>query len=636
MLSSVIVALLQVVQPSPFPTAYAVLRAEHRRQPDAVFDGAVSSNDTIVQRLAARALRRLETKSLAPTAARLLTSPAVSVRREAINALAQMGAPIPFASLLTSERNGEVRGAVYESIGRTIPTPARGSVSALPADVIEALTLGLAEPNANARLGAARGLESAVRRAGRGARVPEETIAAMRGAFQVRATPENSSADTEIRQLLLLALTASADRDSLVGALGMRDTSAQVRRLAVAYTRQWLDDPSPLVTVQALRVAGTCARATAQLHHVDQHVALTAIDILGEKSCSGELLDSLVQHGADWRVQAHAVVSLARVDPIRAKRLLPRVMQNPTWQARAYAATAAKILKDSVSMRVLARDVNPNVALIAISTNDEALRALLSSHAGLVAAGANFFKGNAALRTVTPQLLASLFRLTALKRATVRDPRMALLQRIDESHDSATIAKLEPLRSDIDPAVASAAARIISAHSATPRAPVTTRYTPPPFPTAATLTSLRGAKARITMKQLGAIELTLDPDEAPATVATFAELATRGAYAGTTWHRIVPVFVVQGGSPGADEFDGATSSFMRDEVGLSRHTRGTFGISTRGRDTGDGQLFINLVDNFRLDHEYTVFGRITRGLDVMDRIQEGDVIESVTIIRLKR
>jgi peptidyl-prolyl cis-trans isomerase B (cyclophilin B) len=71
---------------------------------------------------------------------------------------------------------------------------------------------------------------------------------------------------------------------------------------------------------------------------------------------------------------------------------------------------------------------------------------------------------------------------------------------------------------------------------------------------------------------------------------------------------------------------------MRDELSPAHHDRYTVGISTRGRDTGDAQWFINLVDNFRLDHEYTVVGRITRGFDVVDRILEGDVMESVRIV----
>jgi len=60
------------------------------------------------------------------------------------------------------------------------------------------------------------------------------------------------------------------------------------------------------------------------------------------------------------------------------------------------------------------------------------------------------------------------------------------------------------------------------------------------------------------------------------------------------------------------------------------------GISTRGRDTGDGQFYFNLVDNVRLDHDYTVFATMRDGMEVMDRVQEGDVMERVEIVRRGR
>jgi cyclophilin family peptidyl-prolyl cis-trans isomerase len=105
-----------------------------------------------------------------------------------------------------------------------------------------------------------------------------------------------------------------------------------------------------------------------------------------------------------------------------------------------------------------------------------------------------------------------------------------------------------------------------------------------------------------------------------------------GHYNGLTFHRIVPNFVIQRGSPGANEYVG-TPGFIRDEVSLLSHERGTLGISTRGRDTGDSQIFVNLVDNFRLDHNYTVFARVIEGVEAVDAIQEGDVIESIAIER---
>jgi cyclophilin family peptidyl-prolyl cis-trans isomerase len=94
---------------------------------------------------------------------------------------------------------------------------------------------------------------------------------------------------------------------------------------------------------------------------------------------------------------------------------------------------------------------------------------------------------------------------------------------------------------------------------------------------------------------------------------------------------VEPNFVVQGGSPGANEYVG-DARFMRDEVGQWPHVRGTVGLSTRGRDTGDAQLFIDVVDNPALDHEYTVFGQVLSGTDLIEQILEGDVIESIQII----
>jgi cyclophilin family peptidyl-prolyl cis-trans isomerase len=71
---------------------------------------------------------------------------------------------------------------------------------------------------------------------------------------------------------------------------------------------------------------------------------------------------------------------------------------------------------------------------------------------------------------------------------------------------------------------------------------------------------------------------------------------------------------------------------MNDEVGRRSNLRGTVGISTRGRDTGDAQLFINLLDNTRLDHVYTVWADVTNGMAIVDGVLEGDIIERVDIV----
>jgi cyclophilin family peptidyl-prolyl cis-trans isomerase len=133
------------------------------------------------------------------------------------------------------------------------------------------------------------------------------------------------------------------------------------------------------------------------------------------------------------------------------------------------------------------------------------------------------------------------------------------------------------------------------------------------------------------MRGGGTFEVSLRPLDAPTNVDRFARLVSSNYFDGLTFHRVVPNFVVQGGSPGANEYWG-DAPFTRDELTTEEHLRGTVGISTRGRDTGDGQIFVNLVDNPRLDHEYTIVGEITSGMDVVDGLVEGATFEKVELV----
>jgi len=143
-----------------------------------------------------------------------------------------------------------------------------------------------------------------------------------------------------------------------------------------------------------------------------------------------------------------------------------------------------------------------------------------------------------------------------------------------------------------------------------------------------------GVRLRVTMSPAsggGSFTVRLFPREAPATVARVLRLVRQGWYDGKVFQRVEPNFVIQGGGPDANEYVG-DDAFMRDELTARTHARGTLGISARGRDTGDGQWFINLVDNPLLDHEYTVFGRIEAGQAVAERILEGDRIGRVIVV----
>jgi cyclophilin family peptidyl-prolyl cis-trans isomerase len=137
----------------------------------------------------------------------------------------------------------------------------------------------------------------------------------------------------------------------------------------------------------------------------------------------------------------------------------------------------------------------------------------------------------------------------------------------------------------------------------------------------------RLTRTTITFRLSGgrSLSIKLYAEQAPTAAARLVGQVKSGEWNGLTFHRVEPGFVVQGGSPSANEYAGA-AAFARDEFSALSNLRGTVGISTRGADTGDGQIFINLVDNARLDFAYTIVGMVTGDLSVIDDLLEGEEI----------
>ncbi|MDH4155829.1 MAG: HEAT repeat domain-containing protein [candidate division Zixibacteria bacterium] len=128
----------------------------------------------------------------------------------------------------------------------------------------------------------------------------------------------------------------------------------------------------------------------------------------------------------------------------------------------------------------------------------------------------------------------------------------------------------------------------------------------------------------------GEIEMELFFDAAPLTVLNFIELAEDGFYEGLIFHRVVPGFVIQGGDPRGDGW-GGPPYYIRCEYSWEPFRRGTVGVATSGKDTGGSQFFITLARQPHLEGRYTVFGQVVAGMDVVDRIAYGDVIQKVVI-----
>lgn len=156
-----------------------------------------------------------------------------------------------------------------------------------------------------------------------------------------------------------------------------------------------------------------------------------------------------------------------------------------------------------------------------------------------------------------------------------------------------------------------------------------------------------GTETAVVETSKGTIVLEFYPQDAPNTVASFIELADAGFYDSLKFHRVVPNFVAQGGDPLTRDLTveqiragiggagtGGPGWNQKAEFNSRQHLTGTLAMArSRDVDSAGSQFYICLAPQPSLDGQYTVFGQVTEGMDVVMSIVVGDVIESVTIRR---
>lgn len=136
----------------------------------------------------------------------------------------------------------------------------------------------------------------------------------------------------------------------------------------------------------------------------------------------------------------------------------------------------------------------------------------------------------------------------------------------------------------------------------------------------------------------GSIEAELFADETPATVANFEKLANSGFYDGTTFHRVIANFMVQGGDPYSKSKAGRVGTggpgyTIKCETtrNTHKHVAGTLSMAHAGKDTGGSQFFICHTPQSHLDGVHTVFGQVTKGQDVVNKIAQNDAVTSIRV-----
>lgn len=457
--------------------------------------------------------------------------------------------------------------------------------------------------------------------------------------------PVPGVAQTRADSALIGGILAAEDRrDSADAAIaaGLRHADPRVRLIAgralgrirdplfaardslppVAAAPAW-PEPAWRLRYRALTGRGAdCGALRAALADSVWHVRLRVAS-LAEASCGADSafvrvlrgwVDSLPRDtrrraagGVSWHAGAHALVALARIAPEQARARLGALATHPDWHVRLYAARAAAVLADTARLRALARDRDGNVQEAAIDAlsrlvghgaDDVYMATVLGEHPQAVRAAAVALKGSTVPGVLAASTIA-LQRWVGRANDSERDVRVALLE-----------AAGRPASDD--------------------RPPVRTPDLPPD---AVALALGEEVRIRMTMSPDaggGSFVVRLRGDVAPIMAARVLALVRDGYYDGGNWHRVEPDFVIQGGGPGTNEYVGH-ARYLRDELGTVAHPRGTVAMSTRGHDTGDAQWFINLKDNPRLVRDYTVFGEVVEGIEVVDGIMEGDVVASARV-----
>ena len=700
----------QSIDPTPVITIDNVLRAAMLEEEDARGSEAsgieslrqgLIAPQTELQRLAVRAIGRLEDPELIPLTFPLLFSDDETVRAEAVNALAQAAhgtlgddvADVLFEHLIRERQEGPaVRGTIGRTLGRLRYADAN-RFRRVQETLIELTRDGSANAPLVTLMGAVMGLESMARRTGRG-RMSEASIERLRelAAFGRAADTAGSGAGdgdgvgpvagtgniadplrfgdaARVRRVAMTALSTIGEvrSDFLEGAV--RDSDPDVRRLAAMIIgRGSSTEGPPELLIEALadsfpRVRAEAVRAYAERAPEAQecplllsaarddvlHVALVALDLLQQACEDRPLQDEFLSALAaglefagplDWHRGAHALVALAAVSPDVAATLVDGALRSANPFVRMYAAQAAARIGSADVLEALAADPSANVRTVAVRglfglgghETDSVLVAQLGQiDPQLLLVVAELLEGTDNAADAVRPLVAAFARMSGAQREPARDPRMALLERINEVGSAEQAAELEPYLNDYDPVVAARVAGILTEWTGELRRAQPVPLVSQTLPSAGDIERLARTRVVLEMARGGEIEIRLLVEDAPINAARFEQLAAAGYFDGLTFHRVVTNFVLQGGSPGANEYTG-TYDYTRDEVGLVSHWRGTVGTSTRGRDTGDGQIFINLVDNLRLNHEYTVFGEVVSGMDVADLVAEGDVIVRARVV----
>jgi cyclophilin family peptidyl-prolyl cis-trans isomerase/HEAT repeat protein len=586
-----------------------------------------SDSDPEVRQMAAFALGLIGDTAASPALMTALNDPDPLIQGRAAEALGMIGDKAA-AQAITQMVSTHVTGGALTGIDPD-------DMAYPKAPPAEAVRLGA---YAMVRLGSYDGLASAFLEQGR----PRSRWWPIAFAFQRVNDPRASAA--------LLDLFNGPGQ--LTRAFAARGLGVLKEQRAAAPLLAAIDDAAqPLaVRIQAVRAiaqmrdsrGGAAMRKLIVSPKVDQNLQLEAITALAQlrDPAATDLLIDLVS--VEWpSARAAALNALAKTDPDTFITSISALGPDAHWSVRAALATTLgdlereraearlmSMLKDSdqrvipAVLDALAKIGATNAAAEfteRLKADDPVVRAAAARGLATIKAPNASAALVAAVKTSHSDGL-SVARTAALDALTAVDPAAAkpVLTAALADRDWAVRVRAAENLKKLDASADVSAMRPAPAPIAPELAAIDTLVAPKYSPQAYIDTSK------------GTIQFELAVLDAPRTVANFLSLIRKNYFRGVQLHRVVPDFVVQDGDPRGDG-EGGPGYTIRDEINQRPYLRGTVGMALDWADTGGSQFFITHSPQPHLDGRYTVFGQVVAGMDVVDRLQQWDTINSIRV-----
>jgi cyclophilin family peptidyl-prolyl cis-trans isomerase/HEAT repeat protein len=450
----------------------------------------------------------------------------------------------------------------------------------------------------------------------------------------------------------LRALIASPSTYTVAHALrGLGDRRAMAAIPDVLPLLEAARDVHPQVRVSAVRAVARIGAAEAATPLIallaapgtEPMLRLEVVDALGTvggRDAEEALIDRITDR---WPLMRAAVLrALVRIDADMFTTILSGLDPDGDWRVRAALAEAVSSLPVDRAQPTLERlrgdqdlRVVPAVlramAAVGMPGLEENLRARLQSDDPAIRTTTAGIIGERGLLGLRPDLIRALEQARTERDSGVRWAVLDALGRLDAA---SAVTFYEAALADPDWSVRLRAARWLEAR--TPDGSALDRIRPAPtgrpvgFYEAERLVAPKVSPHAFIDTPRGSIEIELAVLDAPLTVDNFITLARQGYFNGLQVHRVVPNFVVQDGDPRGDG-TGGPGYTIRDELHDGTYGRGVVGMALAGPDTGGSQWFITHSAHPHLDGRYTIFGRVTAGMELVDSLQVGDTVTRIRI-----